>query len=252
MRNTFVHLFCFLYRTIFFLVLLFLFERALIIIFFYYLLQEFLGFIYLLGLSGELIFLTLLFKIGMSPFFFWTLVFGEKIFGLVFYWFLTFQKLYPVLVLFFLLSSLKVIFIILGVLLSYFFIWSLVGYKLMLILSSVERLGWLFLHSFFSSFVLIVIYLLTVFWLSQNMKFIEIPLFLISFPLRITFLIKLLGLMAVVLNAPYLIYFLVGLLFLSVCITSIIYFYIIEKYSPFCFSGGKLVLLILLPLLCLV
>lgn len=109
----------------------------------YFLLQEFLGFLFLVFFSTLLQYILLIIKIGISPFHFWITSVFLNLENFILIWFLTFQKLpfLPVLILMF--KFLFIYLIILGVVFCYFQLMNIKNYKVMIALSSTESFNWL-------------------------------------------------------------------------------------------------------------
>ena len=104
----------------------------------YFLLQEFLGFLFLIFFSTLLQYVLLIMKIGIRPFHFWITSVFLNLENFILMWFLTFQKLpfLPVLILIF--KFFFIYLIILGVVFCYFQLINIKNYKVIIALSSTE------------------------------------------------------------------------------------------------------------------
>lgn len=133
----------------------------------YFIVQEFLGFCFILLNFPLLQFFILLFKIGIAPFHFWIFSVLNNMSGFPFVWFLTFQKLpfIPVVFHYFFDSFFFVLFF--GIIVCYLQIFFLKSYKLILAISATESFSWLCImlfFSFFSGFVFVLVYLIFFFF----------------------------------------------------------------------------------------
>lgn len=181
--------------TLLFLNLIFLNRSSIIFIFQYFLLQEFLGFHYLLRFFRLLQILILLIKGGYSPFFFWTLIFGEKLIGSVLSWFLTVQKLPTLILLLMLINNIFIYLFIMGLILVFLVYWLNYSFKFLLILSRVESLTWVFIM-FFNNLLRVIIvffYLLMVYFFSLRLINLDFILSLRRFPFSVPFILKILS-----------------------------------------------------------
>ena len=111
----------------------------------YFVLQERLALLFLVVVSSFIQSVVVLTKMGLAPFHFWLFVVVGRLEGWLFIWFLTFQKL-PFMGVLMMVLVVEVIFlVVLGLFLCYFQLLLLKDYKLMLIVNSTERFGWILL-----------------------------------------------------------------------------------------------------------
>ena len=104
----------------------------------YFLLQEFLGFLFLIFFSMFIQYIILIIKVGISPFHFWVVSVFLNLDNYMLIWFLTFQKLPFVPVLLLLFKFIIFFLILLGIIFCYFQLINIKNYKTMLVLSSTE------------------------------------------------------------------------------------------------------------------
>ena len=128
----------------------------------YFLLQEFLGFIFLVFITTFLQYILLMMKVGIRPFHFWVLSVFLNLDNYMLLWFLTFQKLPFVPVLFLLFKFVFYFIIFLGVVFCYIQLINIKNYKVILVLSSTESFNWLLLGILMGiwGFLLMVFYYL--------------------------------------------------------------------------------------------
>jgi NADH:ubiquinone oxidoreductase subunit 2 (subunit N) len=104
----------------------------------YFLLQEFLGFAFLIFFIGFLQYIILMIKVGIRPFHFWITSVFLNLDNFILMWFLTFQKFPFLPILLFLFKYLLFFLIILGIFFCYVQIINLKNYKVLVALSSTE------------------------------------------------------------------------------------------------------------------
>lgn len=104
----------------------------------YFVIQEVLGFLFLVFIRTILQLIVLIIKIGISPFHFWIFTVLRKVDNYLLLWFLTIQKL-PFLPVLLYLFNLKFMLILLfGVILCYLQLYSMKNFKFMVTISSTE------------------------------------------------------------------------------------------------------------------
>nr|YP_007024796.1 NADH dehydrogenase subunit 2 [Aelurostrongylus abstrusus]AFT65556.1 NADH dehydrogenase subunit 2 [Aelurostrongylus abstrusus] len=233
-------------------------------IFNYFILQESLGLLFLLLFLGYLPLLILMLKLGVSPFHFWIfkVVNGMSGFNLV--WFLTVHKIPFVMVFQQLFLDWVVYFLLVGLFLCLFQMFVVKSFKSLLVVSSVDSLGWVMLGmfmSFFNSFfcffyyVFFMVLLISKFDLlsgiSKNFDW-ELVLVFMNVPFSVSFFIKVFLLMEFLVGFGYFVLFLLFFMFLS--ILSIVFWLILlsvkdlsfEKYSvPFVFFMLPLMIVVM-------
>lgn len=199
----------------------------------YFVIQEVLGLLFILLYFYNIQFIFLILKIGVSPFHFWVLLVGFLLEGLNFFWFITFQKLpfIPVLYYFFLSS---IIFLFFGFLFCYIQIFIFKYTKLLLIISSLESFNWILVNIFFRglNFFFVFFYyffsiILILTWLrSFSLSFVgwELILLFINFPLRTSFFLKLFSVSYITLYYLFFSFFIFILMFLSILVFSYLFF----------------------------
>jgi len=114
----------------------------------YFVIQERLGLIFVVLSSTFFQLFVLFIKIGVSPFHFWIFSVLGNLSGFSVFWFLTFQKLPFVPVVFQLFNLKYLLFLLLGILLCYFQLFITKNYKNMVVLSSTESFNWVLLLIF--------------------------------------------------------------------------------------------------------
>lgn len=122
----------------------------------YFLLQEFLGFLFLVFIVLNLQLLVLLMKVGVSPFHFWIFNVFSGSDNFLLMWFLTFQKLPFLPVLLILFKFYLIVLLFFGILFCYYQLFVVKQYKLIFALSSTESFNWLLLGIFMGSLGFIV------------------------------------------------------------------------------------------------
>lgn len=166
----------------------------------YFLLQEFLGFLFLVFVSGFFQYFILIIKVGISPFHFWITSVFLNLENYMLMWFLTFQKLPFVPVLFLIFKFIFFLLIFLGVVFCYFQLISLKNYKVILAISSTESFNWLIVGIFigvFGFFFMVFYYLIRMLFLlnyqiivnyiNYNLEFF---LVFLNMPLSFSFFLK--------------------------------------------------------------
>nr|UWI71762.1 NADH dehydrogenase subunit 2 [Strongyloides fuelleborni fuelleborni] len=130
----------------------------------YFIIQEVLGFCFLLVSVSWIQFVILLMKAGVAPFHFWVFSVTNNISGLGVMWFLTFQKLPFIPVIQYMINTDFLFILLFGVILCYFQLVFVKGYKNMLVLGSTESFNWLMLIMAFSLFSGLLLSLVYVFF----------------------------------------------------------------------------------------
>lgn len=116
----------------------------------YFIIQEVLGFTFLLVNVSWVQLIILLIKVGVAPFHFWVFSVTNGLRGWSVMWFLTIQKLPFIPVIMYLSVSYFVYLVVLGIIFCYFQLFFVKGYKNILVLASTESFSWLVLMIFFS------------------------------------------------------------------------------------------------------
>ena len=174
----------------------------------YFIIQEVLGFCFLLVSVEWIQFIILLMKAGVAPFHWWVFRVTNNINGLGVMWFLTFQKLPFIPVIQYLLSSQFLYVLLFGIVLCYLQLIFIKGYKSILVLGSTESFYWLILimaFRLFSGLLLRIIYVVFFFLLldhSRSKRWTdhfnwETVFIFINIPFRMSFFIKFFGLIRV-------------------------------------------------------
>ena len=166
----------------------------------YFLLQEFLGFIFLVFITTFLQYILLMMKVGIRPFHFWVLSVFLNLDNYMLLWFLTFQKLPFVPVLFLLFKFVFYFIIFLGVVFCYIQLINIKNYKVILVLSSTESFNWLLLGILMGiwGFLLMVFYYLMRLVVLLNYQillnrinyYLEFFLVFLNVPLSFSFFLK--------------------------------------------------------------
>lgn len=195
-------------------------------IFNYFVIQESLGLLFLIFRRRILPFFIVLIKIGVAPLHFWIFSVTNNIVNYALIWFLTFQKLPFLIILLqiFWLSSFYLLFF--GLFICYIQIFSLKGYKNLLIISSTESFNWIILglfFSFFNSLYLFIYYFILIFLLirkftKSNLNFInwETVLVFLNIPFRVSFFVKIFSLSEILKFDNIWVLLLLFIIFLSV------------------------------------
>lgn len=222
--NKFIQISFILWGTMLFLLIMILYNNSFLLIFQYFLLQEFRGFHYLLRFSLGFQFLILMLKGGFSPFFYWSLIFGVKLIKLRFSWFISFQKLFILILLSFILNRLFIFFLIFSIFLVFLIYWLNYNYKFLLILSRVESIGWLLIIFFNNllSLIFIILYLIIIYFFSISLNNLDFLLSLTSFPFRVPFLLKFFSILTLSHRVGLFQFTLIAMTFISVMSLSVI------------------------------
>ena len=167
----------------------------------YFLIQELLGFLFLLLFTFGSPLLVLFLKVGVSPFHFWVVLVSFYLEGFLLSWFLTFQKL-PFVPLFFFFMESGYFLIFFGILLCFFNIFFYYDSKALLVLGTTESFCWLLFVSFFSFSFFIFVFFYYFFSFSffffsflcepGDPTLLEFGLLFINIPLGVSFFTKLL------------------------------------------------------------
>lgn len=203
----------------------------------YFLLQEFLGFLFLIFIFFNLQLIVLLIKVGASPFHFWIFGVFSGVDNFLLMWFLTIQKLPFLPVLLILIKLYLSILLLFGILFCYYQLLFVKNYKLILGLSSTESFNWLLMGIFIGSlgFMLFSFYYLFNIVLIINYQslgvhmnyFLELIVVFLNIPLSFTFFVKIF-MLRVSINFRFL--FSLLLLF-SIVLSSLRFFNWIVYYS---------------------
>nr|YP_010487907.1 NADH dehydrogenase subunit 2 [Strongyloides vituli]UWI71775.1 NADH dehydrogenase subunit 2 [Strongyloides vituli] len=212
----------------------------------YFIVQEVLGFCFLLISFSSIQFVILLMKAGVAPFHFWVFSVTNNISGFGVMWFLTLQKLPFVPVVQYLLSSIFIYVLVFGILFCYFQLFFIKSYKNMMVLSSTESFNWLMLimaFSLFSGLLFSVVYVVFFFFLldfSSSKSFDhynwETVLVFLNIPFSITFFIKFFSLVSVFNYSSFLILLVLFSMFLSMISLG---FWLVNMSTKFYFDSFK-------------
>lgn len=199
----------------------------------YFIVQEFLGFLFLLINFSRFQFLIVIVKLGVSPFHFWFFRFLKDLKGLVFIWLITLQKI-PFLSLMVYLGSHKIFLLTLGVVLCFLQIFLIAEVLFIIFISSTESFNWiliLILVDYYRGFKLVIFYLifmrvLIIFFSDADRDNVDwsLILILINIPLIIVFYLKVYVLRYFVFFGGFYILFLLILIFISLLSLSFILF----------------------------
>lgn len=192
--NLFVHLSVLVYRRLFFSIMCFVWGCSIEKIFQYYVLQEVCRFLYFIKVSWFLQVLVLVLKIGLSPLFFWSLIIRGSLKGILFSWFISVQKLYGLVLFYYLVERGLVFFLVLSLFFLYVRMWGVFSLKWFLILRRCERLGWFLMWAKgITGLILLFSYLLVIYRIRLTLQNRELIVVFMSVPVRVIFFFKLGG-----------------------------------------------------------
>jgi len=177
-----------------FILISFLYDFKVIVVFQYYLLQEIASFHFILSLIFIFQFYVLLFKGGYSPFYFWIIKIVKSFSGLVLVWLLILQKPFSLIPLFNILENSQIyLFLVFCLLLIYFNYLFVRNWKLLMVLSRCESLGWFIFVLRFNSIINLIfflLYLIRVYLIITSLNSLDLLIIIISFPLFFPFILK--------------------------------------------------------------
>lgn len=167
----------------------------------------------------------LLIKVGVSPFHFWIFRVFSSSENFILIWFLTFQKLPFLPVLFFMFSYSYFLLFFVGILFCYYQLFSINNYKFIIALSSTESFNWLLLGIFiglYGFFFFCFYYFLNICFLINYQNFgvsfnfyLEISLVFLNIPLSFSFFLKIFMLSLVSFLSSFFILFILICILLS-------------------------------------
>lgn len=171
-------------------------------LFVYFMVQELLGLYFLLFNFIDLQILIILFKIGTAPFHFWVFIFLLDINKYIFFWFITYQKIPYILILFFFFTFYLFYLLFIGLLFCLIQVFLLKSNKSLLFIISSESFNWFLFYIMFFFMGFFVLFLFYVFFLGLALYMLNfegwlIVLFFINIPLTFIFLVKILVLFVV-------------------------------------------------------
>lgn len=191
----------------------------------YFVIQERLGLFFLILNFGLLQFFVVMIKVGVAPLHFWLFRVTSGLYNWLLMWFLTFQKIpfLPVLVQLF--SFLLMWLFLFGIILCYFQLFVMKGYKNIIIISSTESFNWILMVRFLSLvnvvflffyYVVLMILLMPLF-IKKEVSFInwETVFVFINVPFSVTFFVKIFSLGCVIFFAGWFLLVVLFLMFLS-------------------------------------
>lgn len=210
----------------------------------YFIVQEFIGLLFLLFNFTLIQFIIVVFKVGIAPFHFWIFSVLNNTNIYMTLWFLTFQKLPFIPVLFYFMDFFSFYLFLLGIIFCYFQIFLSKSYKSILIISSTESFNWLLIIMFFSLYSSLLFLFLYFFFLflvlgystKKNLDFFswELVFVFINIPIGILFFIKIFSLVSGFMFSSIVFLFLLFFMFLSVLSFS---FWILNTRTKFYFFG---------------
>lgn len=203
----------------------------------YFLLQEFLGFLFLIFIAFNLQLLVLFIKVGVSPLHFWIFNVFSGSDNFLLMWFLTFQKLPFLPVLLTLYKFYQSIFLFFGVFFCYYQLFVVKQYKLIFALSSTESFNWLLIgiySGFFGFIIFSVYYFISIVVILSYQTFgsfinyyLELMVIFLNIPLSFRFFVKIFILrVAISLNVV-----LVLLLLITIVLSSLSFIHWLVYYS---------------------
>lgn len=193
----------------------------------YFIIQERLGLLFLIFSFGWFQLLIVMFKVGIAPFHFWIFSVTNRVLGFNLMWFLTFQKLPFLVVLLQMVVNGVVYLLVLGLLMCFFQMLLMKGYKNLLVLSSTESFNWIILGvlvSILNVFVIFIYYfVLMVFIIPKfegfiNMDFVgwETALVFMNLPFSVNFFVKIFSLTEILKVEGFSVLLLLFIMFFSV------------------------------------
>lgn len=210
----------------------------------YFIIQEFLGLVFLIFNFWIFQFFVILIKVGVSPFHFWIFSVVLDVNGFLVLWFLTFQKLPFIPVIFYFFDFFSFYILVFGIVFCYFQIFLVKSYKGMLLISSTESFNWFIIlgcFSFLSSFIMFFYYVffLCFFLFYSGLKDFdffswEFIFVFINIPIGIVFFVKIFSLFSSFLFSSFLFLFVLFFIFLSVLCFC---FWILNFRTKFYFFG---------------
>ena len=210
----------------------------------YFVIQEFLGFLFLVFSGGLLQYLVLLLKGGVAPLHFWIFSVVGRVDSYVIIWFLTFQKMPFLPILVFLYRGVLFLFLLLGVVFCYLQIYILKSRKLIFVISSTESFSWILLGSIMGLWRILIFglyYFFNIFFLisylgSTGFEFLRLETFLVflNLPLSVSFYLKIFMLNRVFFIFDFYLLFVLLLIFLSsLCLIFWFLNYSLKRYETY-------------------
>nr|YP_009176855.1 NADH dehydrogenase subunit 2 [Strongyloides venezuelensis]BAT21226.1 NADH dehydrogenase subunit 2 [Strongyloides venezuelensis] len=192
----------------------------------YFMIQEILGFTFLLVSVSWVQLVILLMKVGVAPFHFWVFSVTNGLSGWSVMWFLTMQKLPFIPVIMYLSVSYFVYLVVLGIIFCYFQLFFVKGYKNMLVLASTESFSWLVLMIFFSlssGLLFGLFYIIFFYFLLDHSGSSELDSYnwetvfiFMNIPFAMTFFVKFFSLISLFSSYTFLLLLVLFVMFLSV------------------------------------
>lgn len=210
----------------------------------YFLLQEFIGFLFLVFVFFNIQLFILLIKVGVSPFHFWIFSIFSMSDNFILMWFLTFQKLPFLPVLFFIFNFLYFSLFFVGILFCYYQLFTINNYKFIIALSSTESFNWLLLGIFMGFFGFLLFsfyYFLNICFLMNYQNFgdsinfyLELSLVFLNIPLSFTFFLKIFILRIIsVLSSFFILFILICMLLSSLSFINWLIYYSVSNGKIF-------------------
>nr|YP_003097130.1 NADH dehydrogenase subunit 2 [Angiostrongylus costaricensis]ACT88800.1 NADH dehydrogenase subunit 2 [Angiostrongylus costaricensis] len=232
-------------------------------VFNYFVLQESLGLMFLLLFFSFFPVLILMVKIGVAPFHFWLFKVVGGMYGFNLVWFLTIHK-FPFLLVFLQLFFLNLVFFLLiGMVLCLFQLFTMKSFKSMVVISSLESFNWVLVGlvmSFFNMFYLFFYYLILMMFLiykfdvvsSLGVKFSwELVLVFMNIPFGVGFFIKIFMLMEFL--KSFGVYMILIMLMMFMGVLSLSFWLVILSTKGFLFNKYNVVFMVYsFPLMVLV
>lgn len=191
----------------------------------YFIIQEFLGFLFLICLGLTIQLLIFFIKVGVSPLHFWIFSVFRNVENYLLIWFLTVQKLPFLPVILYLIKFIFFFLIILGILFCYFHLFIMKNYKFILTLSSTESFNWIVIGliiGIWGFFFIRIYYFINIILLINYQVFgqvinyyLEFRLVFINIPLSFAFFLKIFIMSLGVIIINFIALFLITIIILS-------------------------------------
>lgn len=191
----------------------------------YFIIQEFLGFLFLICLGLTIQLLIFFIKVGVSPLHFWIFSVLRNVENYLLIWFLTVQKLPFLPVILYLIKFIFFFLIILGILFCYFHLFIMKNYKFILTLSSTESFNWIVIGliiGIWGFFFIRIYYFINIILLINYQVFgqvinyyLEFRLVFINIPLSFAFFLKIFIMSLGVIIINFIALFLITIIILS-------------------------------------
>lgn len=165
----------------------------------YFVVQEIIGFLFIILVFDVLQSLFLILKIGFSPFHFWIFMVIDGCKGFLFLWFLTIQKMPYIFSILYVYRNIIYFLVLFGILVCVVQVYFMSNRKYLYFVNSTDSARWIFLGIlmfFFEFFVVYFFYVMSLVFILFYFNYLnfdlnwELALFVMNIPLSINFFIK--------------------------------------------------------------